>query len=287
MVLLRSTWLMFRTHLISVVRSKRALICLVLALGPPAIAYLPPWRMPALVVVIILGMMLLLQVVAPLIGLIAGTAVLTEELENRTITYAFTRPVPRASLFLGRALATVLLVTALLVPSAFGVWHLATLRPVPTHAAQAEAVEVVETSVEDVDAKGYHARGARELPPGLGPRLVLAAGLAGALYAVLTAALGIFVRRPMIVGLFYLVAMEGFLANIPGSSQKVTLQYYLRGIFTNLGARDSAFFREAEMLANTAFLSPTESAVRLGVLLVLALVVSVWAISRREFVRSA
>lgn len=255
MGVLGGTWLIFRTQLWTVLRSKRALVCLVLALSPAVVAMVPPRSVDASEVVWVIGMMFVLQLIAPLIGLLAGSAVLTEEIENRTITYAFTRPVPRVALFLGRYLATLLLVSVLLAVAAYLLVALAPLRG-----------RVVD------------------LAPGILGQLMPAAVLAGALYALLTAGLGVFVKRPMIVGLFYLIAMEGLLANLPGSAQKATFQYYLRGIFTRLGVEENAFLREMEMITRTEYLSPTESALRLVVLMVLATGVAAYGIRRRQYV---
>ena len=46
------------------------------------------------------------QVVLPLLGLIMGVSVLQDEIEGRTITYLYTTPMSRASVFLGRLLGT-------------------------------------------------------------------------------------------------------------------------------------------------------------------------------------
>jgi len=255
MGVLGGTWLIFRAQLWTVLRSKRALVCLLLALSPAVIAMAPPRGINASEVVWMIGMMFVLQLIAPLIGLIAGSAVLTEEIENRTITYAFTRPVPRVALFLGRYLATLFLVSVLLAGSSYLLVALAPMKG----------------RVDD-------------LPSGILAQLTLAAVLASALYALLTAGLGVFVKRPMIVGLFYLIAMEGLLANLPGSSQKATLQFYLRGIFTRLGVDEVPFLREADMIANTEFLTPTESVLRLVLLMVLVIGVCGYGIRRRQYV---
>lgn len=255
MGVLGGTWLIFQTQLSTVLRSKRALVCLLLALSPAVVAMAPPRGIDASEVVWLIGMMFILQLIAPLIGLIAGSAVLTEEIENRTITYAFTRPVPRVALFLGRYLATLLLVAALLAGSSY---LLVTLAPM----------------------KGR----VNDLPSGILEQLTLASLLAGALYALLTAGLGVFVKRPMIVGLFYLIAMEGLLANLPGSSQKLTLQYYLRGVFTRLGVEENAGLRGVDFITQTEFLSPAESVLRLVVMMALVIGVCTYGIRRRQYV---
>lgn len=258
---LGATWLIFCTQLSTILRSKRALACLVLALAPGAItlaaglADSPPHGPTPSEVVWYVGIILLLQLIAPLIGLVAGASILTEEIENRTITYAFTRPVPRISLFLGRYLATLVLVVGLLAMAATSVVLLAPSRG-----------------------------GEGSLAPEMMGALITASVLGGAVYAMITGALGVFLKRPMVVGLFYLVAMEGFLANLPGSSQKMTIQFYLRGIFTRLGVSNNPALREYEFINRTEFLSPTDSAVRILIFMALALGLATWGIRRRQYV---
>jgi len=281
-----ATWLMFRCHLVGQLRTKRALVCLALAAAPVAIAYFPSNDgHDAFKTVAILGMMFTLQVVAPLIGLLLGSAVVTEEIENRTITYVFTRPVHRSALFLGRWTATLVLTSTLLSLSALGVSAVAT--------ADYEVDAVGRVQREHVDGEWTKTLVPvdRTLPDGQLARFAWAAVLAGALYSLLSAGLGVFMRRPMIVGLGYAFAVEGLLANIPGSSQKLSMQFYLRGILTGIedfkeatGDRAVVFWRQFEPVSGSAFLSPMESSLRLLVVIVLAVVICSWIISRRQFV---
>ena len=280
-----ATWLMFRTHLASQARTKRALVCVLIAAAPVVIAFLPSRHgEDAFQTVGVLGM-LTLQVVAPLIGLLAGSAVVTEEIENRTITFVFTRPVHRASLFLGRWMATLVLISSLLVASALGVAGVAT--------AKYDVDELGRTEHHHDDGEWTQTLVPvdRNLPDGQVARYAWAVVLAGALYSLLTAGLGVFLKRPMILGLGYAFAVEGLLANLPGSSQRLTMQFYLRGILTGIedvkrAAGDGAvrFWREFPPIADTKFLSPLESSVRLLIVIVLAVAACTWIIRRRQFV---
>ena len=54
----------------------------------------------------IISVMITLQFVVPFSALFLGTAVLGDELEGRTVTYLFTRPVDRGVLYLGRLFGT-------------------------------------------------------------------------------------------------------------------------------------------------------------------------------------
>ena len=251
-----TTWLMFTTYLGATARSKRMIICLLLVLTVPLAALLPPGHVEAEKTVYMIGLFFLLQVVAPIVGLIASAGVLSDEVENRTVTYVFTRPVPRSALLLGRYLCVLVLVSSLMAIAAVGVANVATMR-----------------SSMPVLADGQAAR------------LVLAAVLGGASYSLLLAGLSVFFKRAMVIGIFYLVAFEVFLALVPGSAQKMSIQYYLRGIYTNLGGTEASWLREeAEMLAGTEFATPAELVVRLMVFLGLFFALSVWGLRKRQFV---
>jgi hypothetical protein len=54
----------------------------------------------------------------------------------------------------------------------------------------------------------------------------------------------------MIAGLGYTFAIEGFLANLPGKNQALTIQYYLRSL---IAAHGSAAWANVEGFASTRF----------------------------------
>jgi hypothetical protein len=86
----------------------------------------------------------------------------------------------------------------------------------------------------------------------------------------------------MIVGFGYAFAVEGLLANIPGSTQALSLQYYARSILVEPALEA---WKKSEMIpAETELLGATGAFVRLAVLLVLALAFGAWAIGRKQFV---
>lgn len=255
--LIRSTWLLYRMHLGSVLRSRRALISLLLAAAPPALAYVVTRFEDGVEgheILGYLGAMVTLQVVTPILSLLVGSAVVTEEIENRTITYVFTRPIQRAALFLGRWLATLTLVSLLLGASA--------------------GVLIVVAG----QAPG-------ELPSGLPARIVVATLFGGAVYSMIAAVLGVFLRRPMVVSLGYAFAFEFLIANIPSSTQALSVQYYLRSILID---KTHEFWQGGPPFIDLVeFQSPTEACLRLSVTLLLATIVGAVGISRRQYVLTA
>jgi len=239
--------------------SRRTLACLAIAAVPPAIAWIVggvSTRTPPSEIATTLGWLLLVQVATPLCALVLGSAVVTEEIEDRTITYLFARPIPRAALLLGRWLAAVVVASILLGGSA------------------------VATATA---AAGSAAPG----PPvdrGIVVPLLAAALLGGAAYSALFAAGGVFFRHPTIVGLGYAFAVEGFLANLPGRNQALTVQYHLRSLIASTG---SPAWREVGGFALAKFETFGAAVATLFVVLAVVLALAAWRITRREFVLSA
>lgn len=252
----RATAVLFGMQIGRVLRSRRTLVGLGLAAVPPLITAaalrfgpdLDPREILALV-----SFFLSLQVIVPILSLVGGSAVVTEEVENRTITYLFTRPISRVAFFVGRWLATATVVCGLLGLSA------------------AIVVLLVRTRGDAVTLA-------------LGGRFVWASVAGGLVYSLVFAVLGIFLRRPMIVGLGYAFAFEGVLANAPGGSQSLALQYYLRSI-----ALDPALDVWREIggfvaMGLSTLESPWEATRALSIVALVALLVGGFAISRRQYV---
>lgn len=253
-----ATWLLFRTQFARVWWSRRALACFALAATTPVMA----WTVAAFsetsgaAIATNLGWFLLLQVIVPLLALVSGSAVITEEIEDRTITYLFSRPIPRASVLLGRWLAALLFVSTLLAIASIATVLLASRSAAP----------------------------GPPLGPGITLPLLEATLLGGAVYSAIFAAAGVFVRHPMIVGLGYAFAVEGFLANLPGRNQALTVQYHLRSLVASTGSES---WREVEGFDQIRFDSAASALVTLAIVLVLFVAAASWRITRREFVLSA
>ena len=256
---LRITLLLFRTHLVRVWTSRRALACLLLGAIPPGVAALvgrlrdtiPPESLATH-----LGWLLVLQVIVPLVTLVAGSAVVAEEVEDRTLSYLFSRPIPRPAVLLGRWLATLVLVWTVLLLST-GLMLLLAARP-------------------GAPGAGVDVRVARPL--------LEAVALGAAVYSALFAVAGVFLRHPMIAGLGYAFAIEGFLANLPGKNQALTIQYHLRSW---IAAHGSESWRQVEGFAETRFESGETALRTLLLALLVVLLLGAWRIARREFVLSA
>jgi ABC-2 type transport system permease protein len=270
MNLLHTTLLLFRMHLARSFFARRTWLCAALALVPAAIAWTLArfsTRIGAADIAAHLGWLLMLQTLVPLLALVVGSAVITEEIEDRTITYLFARPITRASVLLGRWLAALVLLSLMLAAgSALLVWAAST-----SHVAHATAIGLAPG-----DPVGEHG-----LMGGVAAPLLQAVLLGGAVYSALFAVAAVFFAHPMIVGLAYSFAIEGLLANLPGKNQSLTIQYYLRSWIAGYG---EPAWNRVEGFASTQFDTPHGAIATLVIVLVAALALGAWRIERREFV---
>jgi len=275
---IQTAWLLARLQLRSLLLSRRMLLCVLLAIAPVVIAWFAGADAAATETVPILGLFMVLQVVAPLISLTLGSSVVTEEIESRTITYIFTRATDRAAFFLGRLAASSAVSACLLALSAGGVvWASTTTRSGSANMKRDWSQGRPPVMVEIV----------RDLPDGLANGLVAAAALAAIMYTLISAGLGVFFKRAMILALAYTFAIEGFMANIPGSTQKMSVQFYLRGLLTSAYDKSSSLLTEIPGLAETQLYSVPESIARLGAAYVLLLVIGALGIRRREYLMTS
>ncbi|MFY1636013.1 ABC transporter permease subunit [Solwaraspora sp. WMMB335] len=131
-----------------------------------------------------------LAVVLPVIALIVGTGVLGSEIDDGTIVHILSKPLPRWQIVLPK-LAVAVGVTALTVA-------------VPLYVA------------------GVLAESVR-----LGLALVVA-GAAGALaYSAFFLALSLLTRRPVLLGLVYVLVWEGLLGNFVSGTRVLSVQQYV------------------------------------------------------------
>lgn len=305
------------------IKSIRFGVCLLLALIPALIAVAAGGASDAEELASQLSVMLL-QFAAPLVGLILGSVVIAEEVEGRTITYFFTRPVHRSALFLGRWAAVALVGASLMALSS------AVISVGSTHDTFQDAKPQVQWTLEQKgiigwkelqtgtrrsvrfkDEQGqFHRKwvgnleleGVIDLPPGrkgraqrvrgsaLVPKsmtlpdgftqaLILAACLGAVFYTMITAGLSIYFKRPMIIGLAYAFAVEGVLANLPGSTQALSVQHHLRSLLVDM---EQSHWRK--IFPDGEFFTPTEAVLRLSIFGLLVLGICSWAVARKQFV---
>src|SRR5262249_34267142 len=125
-----------------------------------------------------------------------------------------------------------------------------------------------------------------ELPVGFASRLVLTALLGGAVYSAVFAALGALVKRSVLIGIGYCFVVEGLLANLPGQNQKLTILYYLKSFLLSGETELLAKFSDTP-LAPLELATPFAALRTLFLVLLVALALGGWRLTRREYVLAA
>ncbi|MTK00918.1 ABC transporter permease subunit [Micromonospora sp. CP22] len=142
-----------------------------------------------------------LAVVLPVVALIVGTGVLGAEIDDGTVVHVLTTPLPRWQIVLPK-LAVAAGVTAVTVA-------------VPLFAA------------------GLLADSAR-----LGLSLAVAASAGALAYSALFVAASLLTRRPVLLGLVYVLIWEGLLSNVIGGTRVLSIQHYVIALADRLAPTD-------------------------------------------------
>jgi ABC-type transport system involved in multi-copper enzyme maturation permease subunit len=205
--------------------------------------------------VAIFGMMiwlLFIRFTIPVLGVFYGTSLIADEVDDKTLTYLFTRPVQRGAVLMGKYLAYLVCTVLVVLPSIMIVYFLM----VPFNEIGA---------------------GFRLLLLDLG---IMALGLAA--YGALFALVGTLLKRPLVVGLVFAFGWEQLATLMPGYLRRFTLAHYLQGLVPHAMPSDSV----VSLLQ--AVITETPSVMTCVVWLVVAIGVSLFlaqrAIERREYV---
>jgi ABC-type transport system involved in multi-copper enzyme maturation permease subunit len=148
--------------------------------------------------------LLYLRFIVPAIGVFYGTSLIADEVEDKTITYLFTRPIPRGAIVLGKFLAYLLCATAVVLPSAAVVFMV--MVPFGNMAA------LLGSFVRDLG--------------------VLVLGLAA--YGSVFLWAGALFRRPLVGGLLFVFGFEQVAVILPGYVGRLTLAHYLQANTTSV-----------------------------------------------------
>jgi len=198
--------------------------------------------------------LLYVRFIVPILGVFYGTALIADEVDDRTITYLFTRPIPRGAVLAGKYLAYLACTVLLILPS----------------------VVIVFFLMVPMGGSGV----ASAFPSLLGDLGMLAAGLAA--YGAVFAWVGARVRRPLVAGLVFVLGWEPGVLLFPGYLKRLTVAYYLQALVPHAMPQDSAI-----SLLMQAFTEVPAVVVSLSALLVLTLG-ALWAAARtvesREYV---
>jgi ABC-2 type transport system permease protein len=169
-----------------------------------------------------------LRFTVPVLGVFYGTSLMADEVEDKTITYLFTRPIPRGAVLIGKYLAYLACTIFVVLPSVMLVYLLV------------------------VPMRGTLGGSFLDLVKDLA---LLAAGLA--VYGALFAFVGAKFKRPLLVGLIFIFGWEQAALAFPGYLKKFTIAYYLQGLVPHAMPNDSvitlvqSIFRESPSLAGS------------------------------------
>jgi ABC-2 type transport system permease protein len=167
-----------------------------------------------------------IRFIVPVLGVFYGTSLIADEVDDKTITYLFTRPIPRAAVVLGKYLAYLTCTALLVLPSVVLVY-----------------LVIVPVRGGDIG---------RLFPALLKDLGVMVAGLSA--YGALFTLAGARLKRPLVVGLVFAFGWEPGLLLFPGYLKRATVGYYLQALIPHAIPPDIVndsplqFFRETPTL---------------------------------------
>ncbi|HEV8210648.1 MAG TPA: ABC transporter permease, partial [Vicinamibacterales bacterium] len=176
------------------------------------------------------------------------------EVEDKTITYLFTRPIPRRAVLLGKYLAYLACTVLLVLPSVMVVFFL-----------------IVPIGGGSIGAAF----------PSLAADLgMLVVGLAA--YGAVFALVGTRLKRPLVVGLVFAFGWEPAVLLFPGYLKRLSVAYYLQALVTHEMPQDSAVSVLLQIFHEVP--SVTVSLVALGGIVAVALWLAGRAVEQREYI---
>jgi len=152
-----------------------------------------------------------LRFIVPVLGVFYGTSLIADEVEDKTITYLFTRPIPRGAVLLGKYLAYLACTVLLILPTVMIVFFLI----VPLGGASIGAA----------------------FPLLLTDLGMIALGLAA--YGAVFALVGARLKRPLVIGLVFAFGWEPTVMLVPGYLKQLTVAYYLQALVPHAMPQDS------------------------------------------------
>lgn len=141
-------------------------------------------------------------VVVPLVAVIVGTAAIGSEIEDGTIVYLLSKPVPRLAVVAVKLLVSWAVASAIVVP---GIW-----------------------------LGGLVATGGN---PGLGTAYAVAAIVAGLEYTAIFVALSLVSSRALVIGLAYVVVWEGVVAGLFEGTRSLSVRQHALTVADALGGQ--------------------------------------------------
>jgi ABC-2 type transport system permease protein len=190
--------------------------------------------------------------IVPVFGVFLGTGLIADEVEDRTITYLFTRPIPRGSVLIGKYLAYLVCTTSVVLPSLM----LTYFALVPLSAVAASFSQLM-------------------LDFG-----IVVVGLAT--YGALFGLVGVVVRRSIVAGLVFVFGWEPLVLLLPGYLKRASVAFYVQSLVPHAVPRSEATF--LPQLVVREVMAPGSAVLWLCVVLAVCLSLAVRAVGRRDYV---
>jgi ABC-2 type transport system permease protein len=196
-----------------------------------------------------------LRFTVPVLGVFYGTSLIADEVEDKTITYLFVRPIRRGAVLIGKFLAYLACTVCVVLPSVMLVYLLV----VPIQDSRQLGASFIDL-LKDLS--------------------LLTLGLA--VYGAVFAFVGAKFKRPLLVGLIFVFGWEQAALAFPGYMKRFTVAYYLQGLVPHAMPNDGVVsllqgvFRENPTLAG--------SLAALFLIWTVFLAAGAWVVERREYV---
>jgi ABC-type transport system involved in multi-copper enzyme maturation permease subunit len=204
----------------------------------------------------IFGMMIwffFVRFTVPVLAVFYGTALIADEVEDKTITYLFTRPIPRGAVLLGKFLAYLACTISVLLPSVVIVWLLI----IPMGGSLgANFIDLVKDLA------------------------IVAIGLCA--YGAVFACIGSALKRPVLIGVFLIFGWEPAVLAFPGYLKRLSVGYYVQGLVPHAMPNDSMLSLLQGLVRETPTLA--ESLFAIALIVLIALAIGIRNVTVREYV---
>jgi ABC-2 type transport system permease protein len=198
--------------------------------------------------------LLYLRFTVPVLGAFYGTSLMSDEVEDRTITYLFTRPIRRGAIIIGKYLAYLVCTELVVLPSVTAAYLL--VAPV-----------------------GGGSIGAT-FPLLLIDLGILALGLA--VYGAVFALIGALVPRPLVAGLVLVFGWEQVALLVPGYLRRFTVAHYLQSLVPHAMPQDDTVAAIQSLFSAPP--SATSSIISLAAIALVSLWLAAKTVETREYV---
>jgi ABC-2 type transport system permease protein len=189
------------------------------------------------------------------VTLFYGTALVSEEVEGKTLTYLFMRPIPKPTIMLGKYLALVWIGSIMVLPVVMASYLI-----LYVGADMHPFFQDLNVLCRDIG-------------------IIFLALLA---YGSFFSLLGAWLKHSILIGLAYAFGWEGIVAILPGFARKLTITHYLQSIFPHGDTLEGTLGPISMLVGNRT--DPLESIVTLVLMIVLFVATASLIVREKEYV---